>query len=265
MTSLSENPLHHPYAELNVLKENKYKKVSLNEDSQGQLFIAKSYRGHTEEHSVANSEYAFDVLSFFYEYFNDVAIIPEPLHHDPNMQTVYLEYLPDLQTASLLTIDTLDLANPFFERCYEIASLESFRCISKSLAYNDAIKHWIESGKKMSLGLKGDLWQNLCHLKKKLIFADIDSAALEPLGLSEIVMRAEIIASFKVSNFFAKVTPKTVPICFHQLSKGDAQELCNIALRLISSRMTHLPAIVRKLKLRKVRKAMTSDLEKHYG
>lgn len=257
-------PLRLPFSELKILKENTYKRVSLSKDANNRLFVAKQYRGHKVEHSIANCQYAYDVLRYFHQNFRDVAFIPAPLGIDRDSQTIYLEYFAQLLKARLLTRATLALANPFFERCYELTKLASFRSIADSIAYDASIDNWITGGKRISLGLKGDLWQNLCATESGLMFADIDSAATEPLGFSELVMRCEIVAGFRFSNFAGQRTAGSQPVCFRYLDSGDAKEVAIQALSLVNRRMSHLPGPIASMKLRIARRALDADIERYY-
>ena len=117
----------------------------------------------------------------------------------------------------------------------------------------------------MSLGLKGDLWQNLCELRSGLIFADIDSAAVEPLGFSELVMRSEVAASLSFTNFAHRPGSNSLPVCFRYLDKGDAEKVANQALYLVESRMPHLSAVIASIKLKVARRALKIAIERYYS
>ena len=264
MTGIHFTQLTPPYSELQTLKENKYKKVCLNRDATGNLFISKHYRGHKLVHSLANSKYAFDTLKYFYDKFNDVAKIPAPFGHDQDSSTIYLEYLESLPNARVLTNKNIGLATAFFNRCYELKELGSFRSITQSIACDDAIRRWISQGKPMSLGLKGDLWANLCEQDSKLIFADIDSAAVEPFGFSELIMRAEISVSFNTKTLTLKSRAAQPPICFNHLDKCEARNAIRLAFRLIERRMSHLPSTIRKLKLELASRCMNIMHDSYY-
>lgn len=251
-----------PIRELAVLKENQFKKVSLMEDDASNKFIAKTFRGHEDQHSRWNAEYAFKTLYFFYQHFKDHLVTPMPLGIDLDLHTVYLEYLPQLPSAKLLTSQSLIYAGPFFEQCYRTIDDHGFiRPISQSIYFNDEMEAWINDSKPLSLGLKGDLWQNLCLSNGKLLLADIDSAALEPLGLSELVMHAEIHAELSFKNLWHKLLRvRSKPVCFNHLSRADAELLLDIALEFVAARMGHLSVHVRKVKIRNAQTAISSSI-----
>lgn len=233
-----------PEACATVLKENAYKRVTLTTEPGGRKFIRKRYSGHRDEHLEANTRYVAATLALFREHFGDVVRTPDCCGIDLAQHEVTIEYLPALPHAAVLTKQTFALAAPFFERCYTIRDDRGFlRPMSLSVYYTPTMRTLIEGGIPLALGLKGDLWQNLCLDAGSLILADIDSAALEPLGLSELIMIAEIAASLRRENFaFAGVAP--APVCFRHLSREEANAVINVALEIFDLRLaTTLPGL----------------------
>ena len=258
MTTLVE-----PYTETQVLKENRYKKVALIEDADGTRFVAKTYRGHAEIYSRLNARYAYRVLKFCFDNFSDVATVPQPLGVNLDTQTVHIEFLAQLPTSQLLSLRTLNKSDKFFSRCYDINSDQNvLRRIQDSQIFSKPMQAWVEADNPLSLGFRGDLWQNLCLFEGGLIIADIDSASMEPLGLSELVLHAEIHASLSLRNLMDKVRftiPK--PICFEVLSREQARQILEITLLLVSNRMRKLPAFLRRAKLEYIQRVLSSCID----
>lgn len=267
MAEIREPVLLKPFKDLSVLKENKYKKVTLKCDGNKMTFIAKTYQGHADKFSRLNTEYAHQVLEYFFEHFSEIAIIPRVYSADLDVHTVNLEFLPNLGTAALLTIKTLERSKPFFEKCYQIRESENlFRAIEDSQLYNPPTKRWVTSGKPQSLGLKGDLWQNLCLDQSNLIIADIDSASMEPLGLSEIILHAEIHAEISFGNLLGKLfSSYPTPLCFTILDKRESHHLIEIALELLRIRMRKLPSKIREVKIGHIRRILSSQANNIIG
>lgn len=231
-----------------VLKENDYKRVTLYVDAAGRKRIGKRYTHHKPEHLAANTRYVADALAFFRREFSGIATIPQCYDVDLEQYEVSIEFLPALPTARVLNKRTFTLAAPFFERCYEIRDDRGFlRPMSGSIYYTDTMKQLIDSGFPLALGMKGDLWQNLVHADGELLLADIDSAALEPLGLSELIMVAEIAASFRAENF--NFQGRSIrPVCFRHLSRSQGARLNTVALEIFDLRLIGGTGLSRRIK-----------------
>jgi hypothetical protein len=239
-----------PGTSCRVLKENDYKSVTLTVDASGRKTITKRYAHHKPEHLAANTRYVADVLAFFRREFSGIATIPQCFGVDLEQFEVSIEFIPALPDARVLNKRTFALAAPFFERCYEIRDDRGFlRPMSGSIYYTEAMRQLIDSGFPLALGMKGDLWQNLCLANGELILADIDSAALEPLGLSELIMTAEIAASFRTENFNFQ-GKSAHPVCFRHLSRSQGAGLITIALEIFDLRLTGGTALTRSIKRR---------------
>lgn len=249
-----------------VLKENAYKRVILTNTTDGSRLIRKRYRGHRDEHLQANALYVADTLALFQQRFSNIVRTPACFNIDVEQHEVTIEYLPSLPMASVLTKHTFMRAIPFFERCYTIRDDCGFlRPMSASIYYTPTMQTLIESGIPLALGLKGDLWQNLCLDEHSLILADVDSAALEPLGLSELIMTAEIAASLRPENFgFLGVA--LAPACFGHLKRQEADAIIEIALEIFDLRLasTTLPGL-HFAKQRIARGVLERALERHYA
>jgi len=247
-----------------VLKENAYKRVILTTRPDGSRLIRKRYSGHRDEHLEANTRYVADTLALFQQRFSDIVRIPACLDIDVKQHEVTIEYLPSLPNAPVLTKQTFARALPFFERCYTIRDDCGFlRPMSLSVYYTPLMRSLIDSGIPLALGLKGDLWQNLCLDERSLILADIDSAALEPLGLSELVMIAEIAASLRRENFgFFGV--ELAPACFRHLTRHEAEAIIESALEIFNLRLAAAMPGFRYAKRRIARIILEHALDRHY-
>lgn len=253
-----------PTARATVLKENAYKRVTLTTEPGGRKLIRKRYSGHRDEHLEANTRYVAATLALFREHFGDIVLTPDCCGIDLARHEVTIEYLPALPGAAVLTKHTFALAAPFFERCYTIRDDRGFlRPMSLSVYYTGAMQALIEGGFPLALGLKGDLWQNLCLDGESLVLADIDSAALEPLGLSELIMVAEIAASFRRANFaFAGVA--LAPVCFRYLARHEADALIDVALDIFALRLASTLPGLRQAKRRIARGVLERARDRHY-
>ncbi len=252
-------------ATFRVLKENDYKRVVLYVDAAGRKTIGKRYAHHAPEHLAANTRYVADVLAFFRREFSNVATIPQCFGMDLEQFEVSIEFLPTLPDARVLNKRTFALAAPFFERCYEIRDDRGFlRPMSGSIYYTEAMQQLIDSGFPLALGMKGDLWQNLCIANGELLLADIDSAALEPLGLSELIMTAEIAASFRTENFNFQ-GHAVHPVCFRHLSRSQGARLITIALEIFDLRLTGGTAPTRSIKRRVATRKLKKLLDLAYA
>ncbi len=246
-----------------TLKLNKYKRVCLGEDRDGRKFITKSYSGHPEKYSKINTQYVHETLSFFHREFAGILVVPTPYGIDVEKHTVFMEYINILPTAKLLNKRTLGHAESFFKKCYSIRDDQGFlRSISDSVYFVEPIQTMLNTGFPISLGLKGDLWQNLTLAGRKLILADLDSAALEPLGLSELIMYCEIAASFQPKNLMVS-SEKITPVCFQYLERDAAVQVSEAAQEIFRIRMQHLPRIVAAVKLTFARRFL-ADAMQHY-
>ena len=247
-----------------VLKINHYKRVALGTLADGRQTIRKRYSGHSDEHLAANARYVADTLTFFDTHFSEVVRIPKCYGLDVSLHEVSIEYLPALPGASPLTKRTFARAAPFFASCYNVRDDCGFlRPMSQSVFYTPLMQRLIEGGVPLALGLKGDLWQNLCLSDSTLLLADIDSAALEPLGLSEIVMIAEIAASFRAENF-AFLGISLLPTCFQYLNLTEAKGVIDAALELFSLRMSGTSHIFRLGKQAIARTVLSRALGEYY-
>lgn len=255
-----------PFRERNVFKENLYKKVSLMQDSSDRLFIAKRYQGHKADHCALNVEYAYQTLRAFNQCFEGIANVPIAYGFSLKEQAVYLEFLPELTSASIFSLHNFHATERFFRRCYEASDLSYLRSIKESIYHSHLIQKWISEEKPLSLGLKGDLWQNLCLSDEgELIIADVDSAALEPLGLSEMVMLAEMYASFSFKNITAYLKPNHVPpYCCYYLRKPDALLLIEATLEFFNARMLHLSPAIRHTKSYLAERSLRGAVNKFY-
>ena len=89
------------------------------------------------------------------------------------------------------------------------------------------------------------------------MIADIDSAALEPLGLSEVIMHAEIHAELSIKNLRNKISGvQMTPVCYGFLSSTEVEELVDMALQFVAVRMSHLSSLSRNAKIRIARSAL---------
>ena len=248
-----------------VLKENAYKRVALTTEADGRKLIRKRYRGHRAEHLAANTRYVAATLALFREHFSDIVLTPACCGIDLEEYEVTIEYLPSLPGAALLTKHTFARAAAFFERCYTIRDDRGFlRPMSLSVYYTPRMQALIEDGIPLALGLKGDLWQNLCLDGDSLVLADIDSAALEPLGLSELIMIAEIAASLRRENFaFAGVAP--APVCFRHLTRDEADAIIDAALEIFDLRLAAARPGLRYAKRRIARNILARARDRAYA
>lgn len=234
-----------------VLKQNEYKCVELISHGSGTPTITKRYSGHPKPDLDESTRYIYRSLDFFRESFSDILLSPRPLAMDLTCYQVEMEYLSELPNAKLLSLKTLNLANDFFHRCYAIDDDRGFlRTIHGSVTVTPAAQSLLDEGFPMRLGFKGDLGQNLCLEGNRLIFADIDSICLEPLGLSEVVLYAELFArihSFDNLSLLFRGTPP-VPVAFQYLDLKKREQLVNAAIERMSLYITGLPNIVQWLK-----------------
>lgn len=232
--------LNHPYSEVRVLKRNDYKVVRLLCDRDGHRFIAKRYCGHGPEQQRVNTQYAFDVLDFFHKRFGDFMVIPAPLGIDLSQSEFYLEYVPALAEPKLLNLKTVALSGDFFRTCYSIDLKEfDFRPIEQSKLFNARIGALLQQGFPLSVGLKGDLWQNLNLDGEQLLLSDIDSVSQEPLGFSEFVLYIELLSRLNLDNLrYVFGTKQAQPVALGYLGAERAIALAEVVFEHV--RRIHL-------------------------
>jgi hypothetical protein len=249
-----------------VLKKNDYKCVELHEKFDGSKYISKRYSGHSVGNLTSNTEYIYAALHFFYERFSEILDCPRPYTIDLERFQVQMEYLPDLPSANRLTFRTLHLADDFFHKCYAIREDFGFlRSIRNSVVTTSLIDGLLDEGFPLSLGLKGDLSENLCFGGKRLILADIDSLSLEPLGLSELLLHIELYASLRsLPRLAAQLMSPPIPVAFQYLDKSEAQQVIIAAQEILDLKMKSLTFPARVLKRLVSKKSLSLVVGKFY-
>ena len=102
----------------------------------------------------------------------------------------------------------------------------------------------------MRLGFKGDLYENLRLGNSGLILADSETASLEPLGLSELILYVFLSATRDAARRFTAAETRSLrPVAFNYLPAPKSIELIEAALESASVSMSHLLAPVRAAKL----------------
>lgn len=235
-----------------ILKLNEYKCVELCHYEDSIPYITKRYSGHSEENLLDNTQYIYEALKFFHSEFSSIIQTPKPYALDLEKHQVEMEYLPGLPKANLLQLSNLRLADHFFNRCYEIRTDRGFlRSIKGSVVTTPKIALLLEKDFPSSLGFKADLRQNLCLSNESLILADIDSICLEPLGLSELELYGELLASTNfLPTVYSSIRGFPTPVVFKHLNKESAKTLIEATLELLSLRMNNLLSPSKKLKLK---------------
>ena len=249
-----------------ILKKNEYKCVELHEETDGSRYISKRYSGHPAENLTSNTEYIYSALQFFHERFNEILDCPRPYDVDLEAYQVQMEYLPNLPSASRLTFNNLHLADQFFHKCYAIREGFGFlRTIRNSVVSTPQIEVLLDNGFPLSLGLKGDLRENLCFGGNRLILADIDSIALEPLGLSELLFYIELYASLKMlPKTFTQMLSPPMPIAFQYLDKAEAQQVTVAAQEILTLKMANIARPFRGIKHHVSQTCLNITIEKYY-
>ena len=247
-----------------VLKENRYKRVRLIYDGQEPV-IEKSFLAFTRERRSRNARYLFEALTWFHREFSQTLTVPAPIRIDADAGAVCMEYLDDLPTASRLNPGTLQRAKEFFEHCYSIRDKRGvLRDVAGSVIVTPSIQKLIDEGFPQALGFKGDLRENLV-IGRGLILADIDSIALEPLGLSELVLYAGITSSLSPKSLLRPLARSLpVPVAYQYLLREQACAINAVAVALIEASMAEMSAIIRSCKVYRAQSVLEKLVARHY-
>lgn len=245
-----------------ILKQNEYKCVRLKQNTHGELFVSKSYSNQGKEQDIENTRYIDQALRFFYENFSDKVRVPRPISVDLDACEISMEYLPNLPTAKRLRLSELSIATPFFRACYQHRGDSGFlRGIDTSVIMTPGLKRMLEQGFPLSLGFKGDLSENLVIGDGELILADIDSICLEPLGLSELILYADQLASSKLYPAIrASLLPPRKPVAFEFIKPDQAEMLINATIEVLNNRMGDTSTLIKIIKLRTAKALLTQLL-----
>lgn len=237
---------------IDTLKQNDYKCVELIQNPDREPRIVKRYSGHPEPNLLENTRYIYRALDFFYDAFKDILVSPRPISIDLNRHQVEMEYLPNLQSAKRLTLLTAIRADSFFDRCYEIVDNRGFlRTIHDSVILTPKLNKLLSDDFPVALGFKGDLRENLVSFDDSLILADINSICIEPLGLSELILHAELYASFNLfKTLSASMSGLPFPRAFFLLSKLQREQISHAAVEVVSSKMHQHLQLTRYVKCR---------------
>ena len=244
-----------------VLKENEYKRVEVVRDTSDELRVVKVFQGQSPEDCLRNARHTHDSLKLLNQQFADVLRSPEVISLDDNEVT--MEYLPDLPSARQFGPEDLPLAAKFFTSCYELeVPVDHLGTIANSVHVTAEIKALINSGFPLRLGFKGDLFENLRLVNHDPMMADSETASLEPLGLSEILLYIFLAGDTLTREQWALRCPTmTRPIAYAYLSREQCIKLVDAALGYATAGMSSVPHLVRILKLGRARRLLTRLLD----
>jgi hypothetical protein len=234
-----------------LLKLNQYKRVALVHDPGALPCVVKSFGGHTAEDCRENALHTYRSLQLMRARFAHVLRSPAPLDLDLDDCSVRMEYLSDLPAARQLRLTDIPSLSGFFATCYELEQdIGYLGSIRDSVHLTDSTRQLIESGFPMRLGFKGDLYQNLRVGERGLLLADTETASVEPLGLSELVLYIFLASSLRSPARFRRRVAKSMrPVAFGYLSDAQCRDLIEAALELAETGMQHVPNPIRAAKL----------------
>lgn len=241
-----------------TLKSNEYKLVEhLAHLEEGDV-VVKTFRGHSEENCRRNALHTYDSLVLLKSSFSDVLLSPRALALDACAVT--MEFLDELPGARQLSSDTLHLAAPFFHRCYKVdVDRDVYWSFEDSVHATPQILELLRSDFPAALGFKGDLYENLREANGTLILADSETASLEPLGLSELILYVYMIAgTFSRRELALRVPKYEIPVAFAYLSTEQRAALVSAALDYCFRRMQRMPTLLRRFKLNRSRRVLES-------
>lgn len=234
-----------------VLKVNEYKRVVLVHDTDARsCWVAKSFTGHALEDCRRNALHTFRSLQLMKAEFAPVLRSPEPLDLSLDDCSVRMEYLGDLPAARQLCLADVPALASFFSTCYELGSdIGYLGSIRESVHLTERVKRLIDSGFPMRLGFKGDLYENLRVGDGRLMLADTETASLEPLGLSELVLYVFMASSFRSpSDIGRSLAMNMQPVAFRFLSSVQCEDLIEAAIEFAEANFRHVPAPIRAIK-----------------
>lgn len=252
---------------MQILKKNDFKIVKLHKNDK-QWTVEKSFTAFSVEQQRKNAQYLYDALLWFYQEFHSIITIPKVERIDLDKRAVFMEYLADLPSASRMSFRSIVKAKTFFDHCYQIHDYQGFlRDTHGSIAATPCVQVLLDGRFPVSLGFKGDLRENLViGCSGEVILADIDSIALEPLGLSELALYAELISSFSphnlLSSFFYSLP---APVAYFYLNKLQASQLNTAAVELISINMRNLSSLTRAIKIKRALSLLERLAWRHYS
>ena len=251
---------------MQILKKNEFKTVRLHTCDERWL-VEKTFTAFSSEQQRNNAQYLYDALVWFHEEFLPIIRVPEPVKVDLINNSVYMTYLDDLPKAAHISAGTLTKTKRFFERCYEIRGDHGFlRDMQGSVVVTPLVQTLLDNNFPLRLGFKGDLRENLVIGSQGVILADIDSIALEPLGLSEVALYAELACSFSPQILFAGLFYRLpVPVAYQHLDEKHARQLNTAAVELIAMTMRALPPSVRTFKLRRAASVLARLVKRCYA
>ncbi len=249
------------HAVLEVLKENEYKRVEVIRNDADELRVVKIFQGQTPENCLRNARHTHDSLELLNQQFADVLRSPKVYGLDGNAVT--MEYLPDLPDARQFGPGDLPLAAEFFAACYKLeVPVDHLGTIANSVHVTREIKDLINAGFPLRLGFKGDLFENLRLADTNPMMADSETASLEPLGLSELLLYIFLAGdSLTRENLAFRCPTMTRPVAYTYLSREQCIELTTAALSYAAQGMSGVPQLVRALKLSRAKRLLMRLLD----
>lgn len=239
-----------------TLKKNEFKIVE--RWLEGETFlVVKTFRGHASDDSLRNAKHTFDSLRMLTREFSEVLRSPRAL--ELNSTSVSMEYLSDLPSAEQLSCETVELAAPFFRRCYEMRldqdELGSFR---DSTHATDTVKELMAAGFPTGLGFKGDLYENLRLFDRRIMLADSETACVEPLGFSELILYLHLVGATLSSKQIQLTTPQIPrPVAFDYLDSTQRRCLFEAVDEYCSRKRV---SVLRSLKIYRWRRVLSRVL-----
>ncbi len=231
-----------------VLKKNKYKTIELIQREGGESYIEKTFSGHLPSDCRRNAEHTFLALNLLRKQFSDLLLFPKPLGWDSKNFSVQMEFLPDLDQALPISISTIHRTFKFFERCYHINSDCGFLPhILKSVHLTNRVNDLIHSDFPLCLGFKGDLQGNLNLLEDGLVLADVETACMEPMGLSETILYIDILFShYSLGMLLLLWKVPATPVAFRFLSPSNIENIIEAAIEFfVKTKMKEQSSLLR--------------------
>ena len=96
----------------------------------------------------------------------------------------------------------------------------------------------------------------------RLILADSETASLEPLGLSEVILYVYLLAeSLSRQNLRLRAPALVTPVAFSLLDTQQCRALVDAALQFCDAAMKDQPKVIRAAKLKRAERALRAMLE----
>ena len=242
-----------------TLKKNEYKRVERVFSKTGS-HVVKTFLGHSPENCERNARHTFAALTLLKEHFSDVLSSPDVYALDGC--SVTMGFLDELPRARQLDFTTLPAASAFFKRCYEVETNTALIwSIEDSIHATPKILQLMHSNFPIGLGFKGDLFENLRISRDRLMLADSETASVEPLGLSELILYVYLSAGGMSLRGFNLRKPACVPpVAFSVLDGKQSRAVLDAALEFCQHNMRSVPGLVRAIKLRRADSMLSAML-----